>query len=283
MSTHYVVVDGSNIATEGRSLPSLRQLDEAVRAFLTEHPADQLTVVVDATFGHRIDAVRARRLRRGRPRGRARQPAGRRHRPRRRLRPADRGQGRRRHPVQRLVPGVPRAVPVAVRRRPPDRRQAGSRARLGVRAAHTRAGPGQPTIGQGRQGRPGHDGPPRARPGPPAAGPPPPAEATKATKATKAAKSDQGRGASTKGSRTRKAADGRTAKAAEAETVRAGPAPPGPGQARRAPERPAPVRRLRLGPSGRHDGRGRGRELQLARRLRARRRGALLHPVEVDG
>jgi hypothetical protein len=56
MSTHYVVVDGSNIATEGRSLPSLRQLDEAVKAFLTEHPADQLTVVVDATFGHRIDA-----------------------------------------------------------------------------------------------------------------------------------------------------------------------------------------------------------------------------------
>jgi hypothetical protein len=55
MSTHYVVVDGSNIATEGRSQPSLRQLDEAVRAFLTEHPADQLTVVVDATFGHRID------------------------------------------------------------------------------------------------------------------------------------------------------------------------------------------------------------------------------------
>ena len=56
MSSHYVVVDGSNIATEGRSLPSLRQLDEAVRAFLAEHPTDQLTVVVDATFGHRIDA-----------------------------------------------------------------------------------------------------------------------------------------------------------------------------------------------------------------------------------
>jgi len=56
MTTQYVVVDGSNIATEGRSLPSLRQLDEAVRAFLAEHPADQLTVVVDATFGHRIDA-----------------------------------------------------------------------------------------------------------------------------------------------------------------------------------------------------------------------------------
>jgi len=55
MTTQYVVVDGSNIATEGRSLPSLRQLDEAVRAFLAEHPADRLTVVVDATFGHRID------------------------------------------------------------------------------------------------------------------------------------------------------------------------------------------------------------------------------------
>ena len=56
MPNHHLVVDGSNIATEGRSLPSLRQLDEAVQAFLTELPHDQLTVVVDATFGHRIDA-----------------------------------------------------------------------------------------------------------------------------------------------------------------------------------------------------------------------------------
>ena len=52
----HVVVDGSNIATEGRSLPSLQQLDEAVRAFIQEHPHDRVTVVVDATFGHRIDA-----------------------------------------------------------------------------------------------------------------------------------------------------------------------------------------------------------------------------------
>jgi hypothetical protein len=52
----HVVVDGSNIATEGRSLPSLAQLDEAVQAFLADYPADKLTVVVDATFGHRIDA-----------------------------------------------------------------------------------------------------------------------------------------------------------------------------------------------------------------------------------
>ena len=52
----HVVVDGSNIATEGRSTPSLAQLDEAVREFLKEYPDSILTVVVDATFGHRIDA-----------------------------------------------------------------------------------------------------------------------------------------------------------------------------------------------------------------------------------
>ncbi|MGC8627402.1 MAG: NYN domain-containing protein [Acidimicrobiales bacterium] len=55
MPARHVVVDGSNIATEGGSLPSLRQLDEAVREFLAENPADVVTVVVDASFGHRID------------------------------------------------------------------------------------------------------------------------------------------------------------------------------------------------------------------------------------
>jgi len=34
----------------------LKQLDEAVRAFLAERPHDICTVVVDATFEHRIDA-----------------------------------------------------------------------------------------------------------------------------------------------------------------------------------------------------------------------------------
>ena len=51
----HVVVDGSNIATEGRSLPSLAQLSEAVMSFMEEHPNAAITVVVDATFGHRID------------------------------------------------------------------------------------------------------------------------------------------------------------------------------------------------------------------------------------
>ena len=55
MPSRHVVVDGSNIATEGRSLPSLGQLDQAVREFLVENPDDIVTVVVDASFGHRID------------------------------------------------------------------------------------------------------------------------------------------------------------------------------------------------------------------------------------
>ena len=49
------MVDGSNIATESRTLPSLAQLDEAVRAAQAEEPGRQITVIVDATFAHRID------------------------------------------------------------------------------------------------------------------------------------------------------------------------------------------------------------------------------------
>jgi hypothetical protein len=49
------VVDGSNLATEGRTLPSLTQLDEAVRAYADEDPGSSITVVVDASFEHRID------------------------------------------------------------------------------------------------------------------------------------------------------------------------------------------------------------------------------------
>ena len=50
-----VVVDGSNLATEGRSLPSLAQLNDAVRSFSDEHAGDDVIVVVDASFGYRID------------------------------------------------------------------------------------------------------------------------------------------------------------------------------------------------------------------------------------
>ena len=55
----HVVVDGSNLATEGRSSPSLKQLNEAVLAFMKEYPKTQVTVVVDASFGHRIDKKEA--------------------------------------------------------------------------------------------------------------------------------------------------------------------------------------------------------------------------------
>jgi hypothetical protein len=51
----HVVVDGSNVATEGRTSPSLKQLNEAVLSFMKEFPSTKITVVVDATFGHRID------------------------------------------------------------------------------------------------------------------------------------------------------------------------------------------------------------------------------------
>ncbi len=53
------MVDGSNLATEGRSSPSLKQLDEAVRAYASEDPDANIIVVVDATFEHRVsDAER---------------------------------------------------------------------------------------------------------------------------------------------------------------------------------------------------------------------------------
>jgi hypothetical protein len=48
------VVDGSNLATEGRTFPSLEQLDEAVRAYASEDPDASIIVVVDATFEHRV-------------------------------------------------------------------------------------------------------------------------------------------------------------------------------------------------------------------------------------
>jgi hypothetical protein len=55
MKISHVVVDGSNIATEGRDAPSLAQLDEAVQAFVEEYSPRHVTVVVDATFPNRID------------------------------------------------------------------------------------------------------------------------------------------------------------------------------------------------------------------------------------
>ena len=52
---HHVIIDGSNLATEGRTAPSLKQLNEAIDAYRSDFPTTLITVVVDATFGHRID------------------------------------------------------------------------------------------------------------------------------------------------------------------------------------------------------------------------------------
>ncbi len=57
MTLSHVVVDGSNIATEGRTKPSLKQLDEAIEQFGAKHPEANITVIVDATFGHRISST----------------------------------------------------------------------------------------------------------------------------------------------------------------------------------------------------------------------------------
>ena len=55
MAKSHVVIDGSNIATEGRSTPSLGQLEAAVAELRRELPLAEVIVVVDATFAHRID------------------------------------------------------------------------------------------------------------------------------------------------------------------------------------------------------------------------------------
>jgi hypothetical protein len=59
----HVVVDGSNLATEGRSSPSLKQLDEAVRAYASEDPGSDIIVVVDATFEHRVSEAEREEVR----------------------------------------------------------------------------------------------------------------------------------------------------------------------------------------------------------------------------
>ena len=91
--TTAVVVDGSNIATEGRTLPSLAQLDEAIRAFLEEYPRLHHLRCHRGRRRHLRPPDRPVRGARLRPGGGARRdghPAGRGHRPGRRVHPAHR-------------------------------------------------------------------------------------------------------------------------------------------------------------------------------------------------
>jgi hypothetical protein len=69
MSIEHIIVDGSNIATEGRSQPSLAQLEEAVTELRRDHPHAEITVIVDATFAHRIDPSEVPRFEKAELRG----------------------------------------------------------------------------------------------------------------------------------------------------------------------------------------------------------------------
>src|SRR4029450_4221652 len=60
MPMEHVVIDGSNIATEGRDTPSLAQLDEAVRAFIEEYAPEVVPAAVRAAFPNRIAAQERR-------------------------------------------------------------------------------------------------------------------------------------------------------------------------------------------------------------------------------
>ena len=112
-----IVVDGSNIATEGRSLPSLSQLDEAIRTFLEEYPgfsASDVTVVVDASFGHRIDPSEVGAFEQAVEHGEMVTPPAGRGRQGGRIHPAHRREVKCARSVQRLVSGVPCRTAVAL-------------------------------------------------------------------------------------------------------------------------------------------------------------------------
>ena len=248
---HVVVVDGSNIATEGRSHaePEAAQRRGAgVPRASTRTPL--ITVVVDATFGHRIDkqesgefddAVAHNEL--------VAPPAG----------AIGRGDAfvlsiankvGATHPQQRLVPGVPRQLPVAVRRGPPHRRQAGAQRRLGVR---------RPAAGQGRRQPQGAAGRARGRTAD---------AATKPLRRTASKEASQPMpvptapppgchgGAGTAAPR----AGGRRGRSPAASAAPSG----------RIGQRPAAVPRVRRAPPGREQRQRRGRVVLVARRLRVR-------------
>ena len=156
---NHAVIDGSNLATEGRKTPSLAQLREAVAAFRALQPSTALTVVVDATFPNRIPRKERDEYEKAVDAGEMiTPPAG----------AIGRGDafileivarsGWRRR-VQRLLPGVPRAVRVAARLGwTPDRRQAGAPRGLDLRGPRRGQGPDQPAQRAGGEGGEGHRG-----------------------------------------------------------------------------------------------------------------------------
>ena len=281
------VVDGSNIATEGRSQPSLEQLNEAVLAFMDENPDVSITVVVDATFGHRIDKKEVEGVRRSGRQQRTRDaPAGR-DRTRRRVRAVDRQQGQCRRALQRLLPGVPRRVRLAVRRGSPHRWQAGAARRLGVRRPDAGPGPEEPPGGPEAKQSDTADRPTPSRR---------PTDASEPKKSTPTNRTaDRGRPADADVERCdRDAGSGRSS----------GRAPSSDGRSRRRPrprrttrravgcvvgagsrprQRSDAVPRVRRAPPGRHElHRAWSRATPRTARTPDRRRAGL-HPAAVDG
>ena len=253
-------------------MPSLKQLNDAVMAYIEDHPDDVITVVVDATFGHRIDPSGGAGVRRRGGEQRARVAPGRRHRAGRRLRAHHRQQGQRRHPLERLLPGVPRRVPVAVRRRPPVRRQARPPRGLGVRAPGAGARPDQPARHRSKKGTRLEPRKASVRPSKLASEPMPVPKLPPPTRRAEPQSGRRGR----QGTPAPVAADDYdeapaaacAGAGAQRRSAERGPA--------RRHQRAAAVPRFRGSPSRRHRGRRHGRVVLVARRLRLhqRRRGA---------
>ena len=152
MIRSHVVVDGSNIATEGRTTPepSSARRRRARRSSPSTTPR-HLTVVVDATFPTASTPPSAPSTRRPSLAGELVTPPAGRHRPRRRLRPPDRRQGRRHRPVQRLLPGVPRRATRGSSTRVASSAASPCPASAGSSAAHPGARARQPPVRAGRQ------------------------------------------------------------------------------------------------------------------------------------
>ncbi len=104
----------------------------------------------DLRASHRQEG--SRRVRSRHLQQRTGRSAGRGGRARRRVRARHRPEGEGVDSLQRLLPGVPRRLRVALRRRPADRRQAGPARRLGLRRPSAGARPGEPQ-GDRREGR----------------------------------------------------------------------------------------------------------------------------------
>ena len=146
MTDTTLVVDGSNIATEGRTAPNLQQLDEAVPRLHRRAPPRSRDRR-GRTRPSDIGSTPRRSLASKRPSSTATWS---------RLRPgpsdeathsscrfADRSN--RQRVLQRFVPGVPRHLRLAVRQRPAGRRQARTSDRLGVRRTDSRCA-GRPAV-----------------------------------------------------------------------------------------------------------------------------------------